>query len=314
MAAQNREFVFDKSQLPCVFDQDYDRELSLRAQFVLLNVGQPLPIVVLPRLSRPPKHRKQAHDDELTETIYMIRDELKYLNETGRLDTNCRAPCQLGLAKRLGKRWAFLHIGTFAPYPPNFSFHHQVAPGAVLGPKTQEDHVSIAATEIQELTRLITQDRYKWFLECEKAIRDRIKLVETRISELELGMTRQHNAVSKEFEAWAENIGDNAFVIDDSFQRIQDNDTDFCGWHVWFRLERQLLEAEQSLELERHAQESLFCDILAAMTNGLILKGNRVRAEHGKRTGFLIRLSLLLQTATTLASQLGDLMIVKDMA
>ncbi|KAL2679288.1 hypothetical protein Neosp_010057 [[Neocosmospora] mangrovei] len=259
MAAQNRKFAFDRSQLP--------------AQFVLTHVGEPLPIVLFPRLSRPPKHRKDANDDELSESIYMIRDELKYLNETGRLDTNCRAHCQLGLAKRLGKGWAFLHIGTFAPYPPNFTFHHQVASGPVLGPKTKEDHVSIAATEIQELTRLITQDHYKWFLECDKAIRDRIKLAETRISELEPGMTRQHNAVSKEFEAWAKNIGDNAFVIDDAFQRIQENVTDFCGWHNWFRLERQLLDAEKSLELERHAQESLFCELLAAMTNGLIKKG-----------------------------------------
>ncbi|KAI8716937.1 hypothetical protein NCS52_00988400 [Fusarium sp. LHS14.1] len=273
MGAQSREFVFDRSQLPCVFDQNFDRELSLRAQFLLTHVGQPLPKVLLPRLSRPPKHRQRAHDDELIETIYMIKDEFKYLNETGRLDINCLAPCQLGLAERLGKRWAFLHIGISTPYPLNFSFHHQVAPGAVAGPKTQEDHVSIVAPEIQELTRLITQDRYKRFLEREKPIRDMMKLIERRISALEMEMTRQHNALSKEFEAWAEDIGDNAFVIEDSFQRIQDTETDCCGRHAWFKLERQLLEAEKSLEVERNALDCLFCEALAAMTNGLIKKG-----------------------------------------
>ncbi|KAJ3460094.1 hypothetical protein MRS44_010961 [Fusarium solani] len=272
MAAQDGQFVFDRAQNTDVFDQYFDRELSLRWQFVQAQAGKHLPIVLLPQRSRPPKHPKQGHDDELTETVYMVRDELKYLNETEKLDMNCRAPCQLGLAKRLGNRWAFLHIGTFAPYPPNFSFHYQVAPGAVLGPKTQDDHVSIAVSEIQELVRLITEDRYKWFLECEKKTRDGIRLAETRISELEVGMTRQHNAVSKEFELWAASIGEKPFLINDPFQKIPDVDTD-CGWHAWFRLEKQLLEAERLLEIERRAQDWVFCDILAAMTNGLVEKG-----------------------------------------
>ncbi|KAJ4210886.1 hypothetical protein NW759_012917 [Fusarium solani] len=247
MATQNAEFVYDRAQNTDVFDQDFDHELSLRLQFVQAQAGKPLPIVLLPNLSRPPKHPNQAHDDELTETIYMIRDELKYLNETEKFDLNYG-------------------------YPPNFSSHHQVAPGAVLGPKTQADHVSIAASEIQELTRLITEDRYRWFLDCERQTRDGIKPAETRISELEVGMTRQYNVVSKEFEIWAENIGDNAFLISDPFRKIPDVDTD-CGWHAWFRLEKQLLMAKRLLEIERRAQHWLFCDILAAMTNGLIEKG-----------------------------------------
>ncbi|KAI8675947.1 hypothetical protein NCS57_00497600 [Fusarium keratoplasticum] len=272
MATQNGEFVLDRTQNTYIFDKDFDKELSLRWQYVNAQADKLPPLVLLPDLSRPPKHPKQAHDDELTETIYMIRDEIKYLNETQKLQLNCRAPCQEGLAKRLGKRWAFLHIGDFAPYPPNFSFHHQVAAGVVLGPKFQVDHMCIAASELQELTRLITEDRYKWFLECEKKTRDGIKLAEMRIRELEGYMTRQHNAILKEFELWAENNWDNVFVINDPFQNIPNIITNH-GWYAWFRLERQMLEAERLLETERLAQHWVFCDILAAMTNGLVEKG-----------------------------------------
>lgn len=272
MATQNTDFFYDKEESTTIFDQDFDHELSLRWQFVQIRAGKPLPFVLLPKRSRPPKHPKQPREDKLTEPICIIRAEIKSLYEAKKLQLNGCAPCQEGLAERLGKRWAFLHIGNFAPYPSNFSFYDQTEAGTLLGPMNQADHEFIAANELHELKRLITEDRYYQFIDYEKVARGRIKAAEARISELEVGMTRRHNALSKQFEIWAETIEDNASLISSPPQEIPDLMKD-CGWHVWFGLERRLLTAQRMLEIERRAQHWVFCDMLAAMINGLLEEG-----------------------------------------
>ncbi|KAJ4326723.1 hypothetical protein N0V84_002840 [Fusarium piperis] len=178
---------------------------------------------------------------------FVIIRELKDLYQAGRLDVNGHTCCQERLAKTLGQRWYFCHIA-----------------------KTHEILQAIAAGEIEELQRLI-EDRYEWFLHCEQTALDKIKVAEASIIKLEVGMTRQHNAVSKQYQIWLKSIDNNPAEMYLPFERTPDVDTN-SGWHAWFRLEEQLLKAELELERQNRAKSWVFCDMLAAITNGLIEK------------------------------------------
>ncbi|RSL89298.1 hypothetical protein CEP51_001309 [Fusarium floridanum] len=269
---QKPTFIFDRTNVETDLNQAFDRELSLRWQFLQVRADKSLPFVLLPRLIRPPQYLDNLDQEKRIDGFCVIVAKLKSLYKSGELRLNGIAPCQLRLANSLCKIWHFLHIGKVTPYPPNFSFCYELAPGVVPTIMTEADHGRISAKEIHELERLIGDKRYNWFLNHQMEGRDRIMLIDTRIGELEAGMTRRHNSISKEYKAWVENIGDKALVLDDPFEKIPGIDIE-SGRYRWFNLERQLLKEKRTLEAERRVYGCMFGDLLAAITNGLIEKG-----------------------------------------
>ncbi|RSL58810.1 hypothetical protein CEP54_007538 [Fusarium duplospermum] len=219
---QRPKFIFDRSKVKNVIGQCFDQELSLRWQFVQLRAGKSLPFVVLPQLSRPPQHLDEEDPDEPIDGIYVIADELKSLHKDGELRLDGCTPDQIRLANALSEAWRLLHLGTVTDFPSKFSFRYRLTPDMAPTIMTEADYGPISANEIWKLQKLLEEFRYDWFLHHDKEARDRMKLSETRISELEVGMTRQHNSISKEYEAWAENIQVDPFILDDPFEKIPD--------------------------------------------------------------------------------------------
>ncbi|RSL66861.1 hypothetical protein CEP53_003236 [Fusarium sp. AF-6] len=281
---QKPTFTFDRSYVEAKakagLDKTFDRELSLRWQFLQVRAGKSLPFVLLPRLSRPPRYLDNIDQKERIDGIYVIEDKLKSLYKGGKLRLDGIAPCQIQLANALSTTWHLLHIGEVTPFPPDFSFYYRLTPDMVPTIMTQADHRPISANEIHEVKRLIEDERYNWIRHHDKEARDRGELIVTRISELESGMTRRHNSISKEYEAWVENIGDKALVLDDPFETLPDVNIE-SGRHGWFKLERQLLKEKRTLEVQRRAHAYMFGDMLAAITNALIEKGEMEEMDEG---------------------------------
>lgn len=248
MATNKHSFTFDRTPDLGVLEKGLDQELSLRWQFVQAKDGKSLPTVLFPQLSRPPKPPKQQPDDDFTIPIWLIIRQLQDLHLNGGLSLDGRTLPQERLARTLGERWHFWHTL-----------------------KSEPILESITVEEIRELKRLIG-DRYGWFLGLEQTTRGKIKSAAVSVTELEVSMTRQHNAVSKEYKSWLKAIENHPAVVRLPFDRTPDVNPD-SGWHAWFRLEEQLLKAKLELEMQQRAQSWVFRDILAAMANGLIENG-----------------------------------------
>ncbi|KAM0421345.1 hypothetical protein ACHAPT_010878 [Fusarium lateritium] len=253
MEHQTPCFVFDRHPLIQAREQEFNREMSLRWQFIQQKKDKPLPRPILPRMNSSQRPQRPDTYRRATHTIQSIVTRLKELYKDGKLESRGGASCQMDLARELCERWRFMH-------------HQDTRPLRRLVARFA--HECTALEEVDYMKELITEARYEWFHNQDEKAKHALKQAQESFDTANVETTREHQVVSREFRTWRAKQGMGNVYVEGTGNVNTDP-----GWCAWYRHEQRLLKAEMVLDNLNKGQTWVFCDILAAMTNGLIDKG-----------------------------------------